>query len=83
MITWASLALLITASPILAWRYTLRRERGRPTPAPEPQDAVPAAYAAHPPLQRPAWAAGTDGERAAENEQTMQIALGGPGGRKE
>ncbi|MFG3205511.1 glycosyltransferase family 2 protein [Streptomyces sp. NPDC048192] len=83
VITWASLALLITASPILAWRYTLRRERGRPTPAPEPQDAVPAAYAAHPPLQRPAWAAGTDGERAAENEQTMQIALGGPGGRKE
>ncbi|MFF4687558.1 glycosyltransferase family 2 protein [Streptomyces sp. NPDC001307] len=93
MITWASFALLITASPIFAWRYTLRQERKRPKPsaatgAAEPQDAVPAAYAAHPPLKRPTWAAdeqhgGRGADRTGENEQTMQIALGGLGGRKE
>ncbi|WP_433450633.1 glycosyltransferase family 2 protein [Streptomyces sp. CA-142005] len=93
MITWASFALLITASPILAWRYTLRQERKRPQPAAatgpaEPQDAVPAAYAAHLPLKRPTWAAdeqhgGRGADRTGENEQTMQIALGGLGGRKE
>ncbi|MEV6289930.1 glycosyltransferase family 2 protein [Streptomyces sp. NPDC051896] len=93
MITWASFALLITASPIFAWRYTLRQERKRPKPsaatgAAEPQDAVPAAYAAHLPLKRPTWAAdeqhgGRGADRTGDNEQTMQIALGGLGGRKE
>lgn len=29
MLTWACLALLITASPILVWRWSLRREKGR------------------------------------------------------
>ncbi|KOV59362.1 glycosyltransferase family 2 protein [Streptomyces sp. MMG1121] len=74
MIVWAALALLITASPIFAWRYTLRQERRRPVAAAEPQDAVPAGYTA----RRPAWAG-----PAEDHEQTMQIALGGPGGRKE
>ncbi|MEV7324268.1 glycosyltransferase family 2 protein [Streptomyces sp. NPDC093970] len=50
MIVWATLALLITATPILAWRYSLRGE-GR-TPA------------------------GTGGKP----EDTVRIALGGPGG---
>ncbi|MGW3169627.1 glycosyltransferase family 2 protein [Streptomyces sp. NPDC001153] len=93
MITWGCLALLITASPIFAWRYTLRQERKRPKPATataiaEPQDAVPAPYAAHLPLKRPTWAAGEqhggrEADRSGENEQTMQIALGGLGGSKE
>jgi hypothetical protein len=93
MITWACFALLITASPIFAWRYTLRQEKRKPTPAAatptaEPQDAVPAPYAAHLPLARPAWAGGEQhgdrgADRAGESEQTMQIALGGLGGRNE
>lgn len=52
MLTWASLALLITALPILVWRWTLRRDRRAATaPAPPPpgaagpEDAVPPAYA--------------------------------------
>ncbi|OLZ69862.1 glycosyl transferase [Streptomyces sp. IMTB 2501] len=89
MITWASFALLITASPIFAWQYALRREQRKPTAAvAEPQAAPP--YTGHPPhvpQQRPTWAASGHGERSAdrsgENEQTMQIALGGLGGRKE
>ncbi|WP_141315352.1 hypothetical protein, partial [Streptomyces spinoverrucosus] len=55
--------------------------------APEPQDAVPAPtpahsvaspYAPHAPRQRPTWVAAHGGD-----DQTMQIALGGLGGRKE
>ncbi|MGW1910692.1 glycosyltransferase family 2 protein [Streptomyces sp. NPDC002076] len=93
MLTWASFALLITASPICAWRYTLWQERKKPRPAAataagEPRDAVPAPYAAHPPLRRPTWTAGEQhgdrgADRSGENEQTMQIALGGLGGSKE
>ncbi|MEU8968631.1 glycosyltransferase family 2 protein [Streptomyces monashensis] len=89
MTVWAALALLITASPILAWRYTLRQERRRPAPVAAgsgPQDAVPAVPPPAPaPQQRPSWAsAGPPAGPAAEtNEQTMQIALGGLGGRKE
>ncbi|MFD9000545.1 glycosyltransferase family 2 protein [Streptomyces sp. NPDC059582] len=93
MLVWASFALLITASPIFAWRYTLRQARKRTAEAaPEPQDAVPAPtpapapaaapvptpYAAHGPAPRPTWAASN-----ASGDQTMQIALGGLGGRKE
>ncbi|MGW4670455.1 glycosyltransferase family 2 protein [Streptomyces sp. NPDC004324] len=40
MITWACLALLITASPIAAWRWTLRRARRRP-PVPPVETAPP------------------------------------------
>ncbi|OIJ89026.1 glycosyltransferase family 2 protein [Streptomyces monashensis] len=89
MIVWAALALLITASPILVWRYTLRQERRGPAPVAAgtgPQDSVPAApHPAPAPQQRPSWAsAGPPAGPAAEtNEQTMQIALGGLGGRKE
>ncbi|MEU4922040.1 glycosyltransferase family 2 protein [Streptomyces parvus] len=72
MVTWATLALLITASPIIGWRYTIRAERkkrrsgggshrsGGPAPGPRPQ-----------PLP------GAPG-----NDQTMQIAQIALGGRK-
>ncbi|MPY37577.1 glycosyltransferase [Streptomyces adustus] len=85
MMVWASLALLITASPILAWRYTLRQAGKRTAgAAPEPRDAVPpqvppaGPHTAHGPAPRPSWAASSG-----SGDQTMQIALGGPGGRKE
>ncbi|WP_030087769.1 glycosyltransferase [Streptomyces baarnensis] len=67
MVTWATLALLITAAPIIGWRYTMRAEKkkrrsgggahrsGGPAPEPRPQ-----------PLP------GAPG-----NDQTMQISLGG------
>ncbi|MCN9239298.1 glycosyltransferase [Streptomyces sp. RY43-2] len=75
MITWASFALLITASPVFVWRWTLRQEKKRPAPAiaDEPRDTAvpPPQTAAHAPVRRPSWAghAGT--------EQTMQIVAGG------
>ncbi|MFI2200711.1 glycosyltransferase family 2 protein [Streptomyces sp. NPDC020192] len=60
MIVWATLALLITASPIFAWRYTLRQEKRKakqagPTGAAGPRPPAPPA-AAHVPQQRPTWA---------------------------
>ena len=100
MITWATFAMLITATPIFAWRYMLRQEKKKPAatvPAQTgPQDAVatgataapyqPQPMPAHatPPhtphgQQKPSWAASGSGG----NDQTMQIALGGLGGRKE
>ncbi|GGM91101.1 glycosyl transferase [Streptomyces fuscichromogenes] len=81
MLTWATLALLITAAPILAWRYTLRKERAVPVAAAEPEDAVPAGHppAAHAPQQRPTWAPPT----GSPAEQTLRIALGRPGGAEE
>ncbi|ANW20043.1 glycosyltransferase family 2 protein [Streptomyces clavuligerus] len=70
MITWATLALLITAAPIFVWRHTLHEEKkerrrgrrrrrggpdgGRGTPAPAGGPAI-----------------------AGNPEQTMQISLGG------
>ncbi|MER5595841.1 glycosyltransferase family 2 protein [Streptomyces sp. NPDC002265] len=88
MVVWASLALLITASPILAWRYTLRQARKRAAQAtPEPQDAVPPQFTTagphpapgpHGPVPRPGLAAS-----GGSGDQTMRIALGGPGGREE
>jgi hypothetical protein len=72
MITWASLALLITASPVFAWRWTLRQERRKPAGADEPQDTavIPQqATGPHTPEQRPA--------RAGHDDQTVRIALGG------
>ncbi|MFD7878701.1 glycosyltransferase family 2 protein [Streptomyces sp. NPDC059766] len=79
MVVWASLALLITASPILAWRYTLRQSRKRA--AAEPRDAVPPQFTTagpHGPVPRPGRAAS-----GGSGDQTMRIALGGPGGREE
>ncbi|MEU2337569.1 glycosyltransferase family 2 protein [Streptomyces sp. NPDC013172] len=76
MITWAALALLITAAPILAWRCALLQERRRRT---EPEDAVPPGHA-HVPQQRPRWTPAGGGDP----EQTVRIALGGGfGGREE
>ncbi|MFI1783227.1 glycosyltransferase family 2 protein [Streptomyces rubiginosohelvolus] len=72
MVAWATLALLITAAPIIGWRYTIRAEKkkrrsgggshrsGGPAPEPRPQ-----------PLP------GAPG-----NDQTMQIAQIALGGRK-
>ncbi|MFE0347971.1 glycosyltransferase family 2 protein [Streptomyces griseoluteus] len=70
MITWAVLALLITASPILVWGWSLRGERvpgaaAEPVPEPLPAPRVPA--------QR----------TARDSEQTLRIAVGGLGGRDE
>jgi cellulose synthase/poly-beta-1,6-N-acetylglucosamine synthase-like glycosyltransferase len=107
MIIWATFALLITASPIFAWRHSLREARKKPAlaapaePHTRPEDAAPAgpyqpqplpvrdapygapgthgAHGAHTPQQKPSWAASPDGG----SDQTMQIALGGLGGRKE
>ncbi|OLO33155.1 glycosyl transferase [Streptomyces sp. MNU77] len=72
MVTWATLALLITAAPIIGWRYTIRAEKKRRRagggshrsggPAPEP---------------RPQPLPGAPG-----NDQTMQIARIALGGRK-
>jgi hypothetical protein len=94
MITWAVFAMLITASPIFAWRHALRQDRKKPVDpvVTEPQDAVPPPapggppppppppppHAPHAPQQRPSWAASNGG-----NDQNMHIALGGLGGRKE
>ncbi|SCF97495.1 glycosyltransferase [Streptomyces sp. Ncost-T10-10d] len=60
MLTWAAMALLITAAPILGWQYTVRTEKRKRRTTPLPQ---PARIQADP-------------ERA-EDEQTMQTALGG------
>ncbi|MGW2553020.1 glycosyltransferase family 2 protein [Streptomyces sp. NPDC001635] len=74
MLVWASIALLITASPVFVWRWTLRQERRKRVIGEEPQDSVvtpgqPAG--AHAPSPRTAWS-GHPGP-----DQTMQIALGG------
>ncbi|MFD3606638.1 glycosyltransferase family 2 protein [Streptomyces atroolivaceus] len=64
MLTWACLALLITAAPVFGWRYTVRAERRKrrrrraSAPAPAPGTV---------PQPEPSWAG---------NEDTMQIALG-------
>ncbi|MFJ8733738.1 glycosyltransferase family 2 protein [Streptomyces bauhiniae] len=71
MITWAVFALLITASPILVWGWSLRRERPAPGAAAEPvPEPLPAPRV---PVQR----------TARDGEQTLRIAVGGPGGRDE
>ncbi|MFD5542785.1 glycosyltransferase family 2 protein [Streptomyces sp. NPDC127079] len=76
MITWAALALLITAAPILAWRCALLQEGRRSA---EPEDAVPPGHA-HVPQRRPHWTPASGGDP----EQTVRIALGGGlGGREE
>ncbi len=88
MIIWASFAMLITATPIFAWRHGLRQARKRPaaTPADDVRDATPAAAyeppvipqqatgpGQHAPQQRPAWAAdGTAGPAGAGNGGTTR-----------
>ncbi|KDQ67477.1 cellulose synthase catalytic subunit [Streptomyces sp. NTK 937] len=70
MLTWASLALLITAAPIAGWWLTVRAARKRrrePPPGPAPEERRPPDPA---PEERPA--------PAADSEQTTRIVLGGP-----
>ncbi|MGA6172948.1 glycosyltransferase [Streptomyces sp. NPDC012600] len=66
MITWASLALLITAAPIIGWRYTIRAEKKKRRTGGSHRSGGPA------PEPRPQPLPGAPG-----NDQTMQIALGG------
>lgn len=52
MITWACFALLITASPILAWQWALRQAKKKPTAAPaSPEETVPLPAQASAPQQ--------------------------------
>ncbi|MFI1537613.1 glycosyltransferase family 2 protein [Streptomyces anandii] len=88
MLVWASLALLITASPILAWRWTLRRARRSPAPsrpvtAPPascPVTAPPAGRAARVPQRRPIRAGAGRVTAEGTGEHTMRVALGSPRG---
>ncbi|MHC0432503.1 glycosyltransferase family 2 protein [Streptomyces sp. O3] len=65
MITWASLALLITAAPIFIWRWGMRQDAKKRSETPPPSPAPrPAPEQQH----QPSWAG---------NDQTMQISLGG------
>ncbi|MEU0082586.1 cellulose synthase catalytic subunit [Streptomyces sp. NPDC006274] len=76
MITWASLALLITAAPIFAWRYGIaaqKKKAGR-GPAAGGPPAGPGPGVPPVPRQNPRPAAGAP---TGATEQTMQIALGG------
>ncbi|MGW0545928.1 glycosyltransferase family 2 protein [Streptomyces altiplanensis] len=70
MITWAALALLITAAPVLAWRWTVRQEKRNGRGAPPDRTGPPAGPPAetHAPRPKPTWAPA---------DQTMQTALGG------
>ncbi|EDY54437.1 MULTISPECIES: cellulose synthase catalytic subunit [Streptomyces] len=97
MIIWATFAMLITATPIFTWRHMLRQAKKKPADAP-PEAVVPAQVPAqasartqyqpqplpaapHAPAQKPSW---VDSHTHDEGtDQTMQIALGGLGGRKE
>ncbi|MFE1752704.1 glycosyltransferase family 2 protein [Streptomyces anandii] len=74
MLVWASLALLITASPILAWRWTLRRARRSPAPS-RPVTAPPASRpVTAPPASRPVTA--PPAGRAARVPQRRPIRAG-------
>ncbi len=89
MLTWAALALLITAAPIIGWRFTVRAEKkkrkhskkhrhgsGQKPPAAETGGpGGGAATTAELPVA-PAPAQGPRG-RAGSPDETMQIALGG------
>ncbi|MFF3763065.1 glycosyltransferase family 2 protein [Streptomyces sp. NPDC001922] len=72
MIVWASLALIITASPILAWAWTLRQEKRKK------QSGGGASRGSGGPGDGERPSAGPQPEPArTRNEETMQIALGG------
>ncbi|MFF1725228.1 glycosyltransferase family 2 protein [Streptomyces sviceus] len=97
MIIWATFAMLITATPIFTWRHMLRQAKKKPAGAP-PEAVVPVQVPAHAsartqyqpqplpaaphaPAQKPSWADSHTHDEG--KDQTMQIALGGLGGRKE
>ncbi|MER5972185.1 glycosyl transferase, partial [Streptomyces sp. NPDC002055] len=72
MIIWATLALIITASPILAWAWTLRQEKRKK------QSGGGASRGSGGPGDGERPSAGPQPEPArTRNEETMQIALGG------
>ncbi|WP_371629297.1 glycosyltransferase [Streptomyces sp. NBC_00341] len=66
MLTWAALALLITAAPVFGWRYTVRAEKKKRRAGPPPGGPTAGRQGA-----------GRENTGWAGNEQTMQIALGG------
>ncbi|MCM2392201.1 glycosyltransferase family 2 protein [Streptomyces albipurpureus] len=73
MITWATLALLITAAPILVWQYGIfeeKRAKRRRRHAGRTQQPATDAPELHVPAQR-------QGADSGNPEETMQIALGG------
>ncbi|GCD37441.1 glycosyl transferase [Streptomyces chrestomyceticus JCM 4735] len=83
MITWATLALLITAAPIAAWRWGTRRDRRETSRGDPPASGGGSQQAAHP-QRRPSWAAagghdapGEPAHRTAGADRTAQTALGG------
>lgn len=71
MIVWASLALIITASPILAWWWTTRREKR--TEDPGGSGATPGSGAG----QGTSADASSQPGPATRTDQTVQIALEG------
>ncbi|WDG31090.1 glycosyltransferase [Streptomyces sp. CA-278952] len=66
MITWATLALLITAAPIIGWRYTVRAEKKKRRGRRRAGSSGPRPPAGPPP-----------GPPGPGSDQTMKIALGG------
>ncbi|MFE7325729.1 glycosyltransferase family 2 protein [Streptomyces sp. NPDC057565] len=68
MLTWAALALMITAAPIFGWRYTVHAEGKQRRDGPAPQDGAPARRPAHAPQGKP---------HRVPDERTVQIPLGG------
>ncbi|RYJ27781.1 dolichol-phosphate mannosyltransferase [Streptomyces sp. L-9-10] len=69
MITWATLAMLITAAPIIAWRWGMRSAGQVPPTVPRPAVTHPAAPC--PTAPDPAL------PRTAPTDQTVRISLGG------
>ncbi|WP_206502539.1 glycosyltransferase family 2 protein [Streptomyces chrestomyceticus] len=83
MITWATLALLITAAPIAAWRWGIRRDRRETSRGDPPASGGGSQQAPHP-QRRPSWAAaggrdapGESAHRTAGADRAAQTALGG------
>ncbi|MFJ8250173.1 glycosyltransferase [Streptomyces sp. NPDC094466] len=77
MVTWATLALLITAAPIIGWRYTVRAEkkkrRGRRRAGSSGRRPPTGPPSAGPPSAGP-----PSGRAGPGSDQTMNIALRGP-----
>ncbi|MDQ0984678.1 glycosyltransferase [Streptomyces sp. V2I9] len=67
MVTWATLALLITAAPIIGWRYTIRAEKKKRRGRRRAGSSGPRPPAGPPP-----------GPAGPGSDHTMKIALGGP-----
>lgn len=72
MITWATIALLITAAPIVAWRWTVRLDKKRRT-APAGHEASPGPADRHGRRDR----RHEHDDHHEHDHQTVRIALGG------